>query len=167
MESYYKSTEKHIKNISLPLLKSLLIPLPPFEEQRKIVEILSTIDKAIQKTNEIIAKTERLKRGLMQELLTKGLGHKEFKDTEIGRIPKDWEVVRLGELVDIQSGKYFAYSEFCKKGVRCLKIDNVGFGEISWEVITYLPKEYLNKYPELVLKEGDIILALNRPMMEN
>lgn len=81
------------------------------------MEILSTIDKAIQKTNEIIAKTERLKRGLMQELLTKGLGHKEFKDTEIGRIPKDWEVVRLGELVDIQSGKYFAYSEFCKK--RC------------------------------------------------
>jgi type I restriction enzyme S subunit len=51
----------------------------------------------IQKTNEVIAKTEHLKEGLMQELLTKGIGYKEFKDTEIGRIPKEWEVVRIGD----------------------------------------------------------------------
>jgi len=37
----------------------------------------------------------------MQELLTKGIGHKEFKDTEIGRIPKEWEVVRLKESKEI------------------------------------------------------------------
>jgi type I restriction enzyme S subunit len=37
----------------------------------------------------------------MQELLTKGIGHKEFKDTEIGRIPKDWEVVKLENVVEI------------------------------------------------------------------
>jgi len=72
----------------------ITLPLPPFQEQQKIAEILSTVDEAIQKTNEIIAKTERLKKGLMQELLTKGIGHKEFKDTEIGRIPKEWEVGR-------------------------------------------------------------------------
>jgi len=34
----------------------------------------------------------------MQELLTKGIGHKEFKDTEIGKIPKEWEVVKLDEV---------------------------------------------------------------------
>ncbi|MEM5806522.1 MAG: restriction endonuclease subunit S [Candidatus Aenigmatarchaeota archaeon] len=94
-----------LKNISLPVLYSLNIPLPPLPEQQKIAEILSTVDEAIQKTNEIIAKTERLKKGLMQELLTKGIGHKEFKDTEIGRIPKDWEVVRLEEILELKNGK--------------------------------------------------------------
>ncbi|HEC87330.1 MAG TPA: hypothetical protein ENI49_05645, partial [Thermoplasmatales archaeon] len=64
-------------------LKNLQIPLPPLPEQRKIAEILSTVDNAIQKVDEAIAKTEGLKKGLMQELLTKGIGHKEFKDTEI------------------------------------------------------------------------------------
>jgi len=75
------------------------IPLPPLPEQQKIAEILSIADEAIQKTDEIIAKTERLKKGLMQELLTKGIGHKEFKDTEIGRIPKEWRIVKIGNVV--------------------------------------------------------------------
>ncbi|MGC8569621.1 MAG: restriction endonuclease subunit S, partial [Nitrososphaeria archaeon] len=60
----------------------LLISIPPFKEQQQIASILSTIGEAIQKTDEVIAKTERLKKGMMQELLTKGIGHKEFKDTE-------------------------------------------------------------------------------------
>ncbi|MEM3556078.1 MAG: restriction endonuclease subunit S [Candidatus Micrarchaeia archaeon] len=81
------------------------ISLPPLLEQQKIAEILSTVDDAIQKVDEIIEKTERLKKGLMQELLTKGIGHKEFKDTEIGRIPKDWEVVKVGNILSLEYGK--------------------------------------------------------------
>jgi len=79
--------------------------VPPLEEQQKITEILSTVDEAIQKTDDIIANTERLKKGLMQELLTKGMGHKEFKDTEIGRIPKEWEAVELGKISNILMGQ--------------------------------------------------------------
>jgi len=56
---------------------------------------LGVVESVIAKTGEVIAKTERLKKGLMQTLLTRGIGHKEFKDTEIGRIPKDWEVVKI------------------------------------------------------------------------
>jgi type I restriction enzyme S subunit len=85
-----------VRSLRLPMFKNLLVALPPLSEQEKIAEILSTVDELIQRTDEIIAKTERLKKGLMQELLTKGIGHKEFKETEIGRIPKDWEVVSLG-----------------------------------------------------------------------
>jgi type I restriction enzyme S subunit len=81
-------------------LESLIVPLPPLPEQKAIAQILSTVDEAIQKTNEVIAKTERLKKGLMQELLTKGIGHEEFKDTEIGRIPKEWKVVRIKDVVE-------------------------------------------------------------------
>jgi len=80
------------------------IALPPLLEQQKIAEVLSTVDEAIQKTSEVIAKTERLKKGLMQKLLRKGIGHKEFKDTEVGKIPKEWEVVTVRDLGEVVTG---------------------------------------------------------------
>ncbi|MEM2585057.1 MAG: restriction endonuclease subunit S [Thermoproteota archaeon] len=85
-------------------VERLRIPLPPAKEQQQIAKILSTVDEAIQKTNEIIAKTERLKNGLMQELLTKGIGHKEFKDTEIGKIPINWEIKKVADLFSVETG---------------------------------------------------------------
>ncbi|MEM2058355.1 MAG: restriction endonuclease subunit S [Thermoproteota archaeon] len=67
------STMKHFRRGEL---RSTFIPLPRLPEQKAIAKILSTIDKAIQKTSEVIAKTERLKKGLMQTLLTRGIGHR-------------------------------------------------------------------------------------------
>jgi type I restriction enzyme S subunit len=86
-------------------IENLLIPLPPLPEQQKIAEILSTVDQAIEKVSEAIEKTQRLEKGLMQELLTKGIGHKEFKDTDVGRIPKKWEVVKLAKIVTYEKGR--------------------------------------------------------------
>lgn len=89
---------------AVPIVKKSLfegfkIPLPErINEQKKIAEILSTVDKAIEKVDESIAKTERLKKGLMQKLLTEGIGHKEFKETEIGKIPKEWKIIKLGDV---------------------------------------------------------------------
>jgi type I restriction enzyme S subunit len=53
--------------------------LPPLREQQKIASILSKVDELIQKTDQIIEQTQRLKKGLMQRLLTKGIGHTRFK----------------------------------------------------------------------------------------
>src|SRR6267143_2794314 len=85
-------------------LLSLRIPLPPIEEQTKISNIISTADNAIQKTNEIVAKTQRLKKGLMQKLLTKGMGHTKSKQTELGELPEDWKVSTIGEECDVGTG---------------------------------------------------------------
>jgi type I restriction enzyme S subunit len=82
-------------NINANNIKSIVIPLPSVSEQQRIVEVLSCVDLAIQKTDDVIVKTEHLKKGLMQKLLTEGIGHKEFKDTEIGKIPKEWEVTTI------------------------------------------------------------------------
>jgi len=60
-------------NLSPNQVKKSKIPIPPLPEQKKIAEILSTVDKAIEKVDQAIEKTERLKKGLMQELLTKGI----------------------------------------------------------------------------------------------
>jgi type I restriction enzyme S subunit len=79
--------------------------LPPLPEQQKIAEILSTVDEQISTTQAIIDKSKELKKGLMQKLFSEGIGHTEFKDTKIGRIPKGWEVVKLNEVGLIKVGR--------------------------------------------------------------
>lgn len=81
------------------------LAFPPLPEQQKIAEILSTVDEQISITQAIIDKSKELKKGLMQKLFSEGIGHTEFKDTKIGRIPKDWEVVKIGEVTKIKVGR--------------------------------------------------------------
>jgi type I restriction enzyme S subunit len=83
------------KRISRKNLGKIKIPLPPLAEQKKIANILSTVDEKIALIDNQIEETETLKKGLMQKLLTEGIGHSEFKNSEIGRIPVGWGVVTL------------------------------------------------------------------------
>ena len=84
--------------INFPVIKKINFYLPPIEEQKKIADILSTVDKKIAFVEENINATEELKKGLMQKLLTEGIGHTEFKDSELGRIPESWEIDKLENL---------------------------------------------------------------------
>ncbi|MDA7748401.1 restriction endonuclease subunit S [Gammaproteobacteria bacterium] len=90
------STVLHLDTKSV---KNLSILLPPLPEQKKIASILSSVDEVIEKTQLQINKLQDLKKGTMNELLTKGIGHTEFKDSELGRIPKSWEVVPLSKII--------------------------------------------------------------------
>jgi len=143
-------------------LGNLKIFLPPLLEQQRIVEILSNIDEAIRKTDDIIAKTERLKKGLMQELLTKGIGHKEFKDTENGKIPKEWEVRRLAEIGELSRGlSYGGQEKFAKEvsgGYLFFTLNSIkeggGLKENGWSwIMTDRVKE------RHFVKKGDIVIA--------
>jgi type I restriction enzyme S subunit len=137
------------------------MPLPPFSEQQKIAEILSTADEAIQKTAGVIAKSERLKKGLMQELLTKGIGHKEFKDTEIGRIPKDWEVVRLGDekFFKIIMGQSPPSSTYNEKG------EGLPFlqGKMEFGAVYPSPVLYCSQ-PMKIAEIDDILISVRAPV---
>ncbi len=84
--------------LALTRIKQFPIPVPPLKEQQKIAEILSSVDAAIEKTEQVIAKTEEVKKGLMQQLLTKGIGHTEFKQTTIGEIPVEWEAIKAKDI---------------------------------------------------------------------
>jgi type I restriction enzyme S subunit len=86
-------------NLSLGQINQFEIPLPPLTEQQKIAEILSTVDAKIEVIDQQITETQALKKGLMQRLLTKGIGHTEFKDSPLGEIPKSWEAVKLEDIV--------------------------------------------------------------------
>jgi type I restriction enzyme S subunit len=151
-----------LKNISLPVLRSLNVPLPSsIEEQQKIAEILSTVDEAIQKTNEIIAKTERLKKGLMQELLTKGIGHKEFKDTEIGRIPKDWKVVKIGDIAQTSSGgtPSRAKREYYGGNIPWVKSSELK-DNIIYDTEEKITKEGLQNSSAKIFPKGTLLIAM-------
>ena len=116
------------KSINTKILSSLRVPLPPLAEQRKIAAILSSIDDAIEKTQAVIDHVQVVKRGLMQELLTRGLPgrHTRFKQTEIGEIPESWKVLNLFELSEdgIRNGVFKKKSEF-GSGVRLINVFDV------------------------------------------
>ena len=95
-ESSHGSTMKHIKK---GVLDEFFSPVPPLPEQKKIASILTSVDEVIENTQKQIDKLQDLKKATMNELLTKGICHTEFKDSELGRIPKSWEVSTLGDMV--------------------------------------------------------------------
>lgn len=100
-EHSHGSTMKHIKK---SVLSDYHVPVPELFEQQKIATILSSVDDVIEKTRARIDKLKDLKTGMMQELLTQGIGHTEFKDSPVGRIPVSWELVTLGEIAFWKGG---------------------------------------------------------------
>jgi type I restriction enzyme S subunit len=107
------STFKAIGRTELANLQVADVPIP---EHRRIAEILDTIDEAIQKTEALISKLKAMKQGLLHDLLIRGLDEngklrdpkahpEQFKDSLLGRIPKEWEPLRLLDLVSIPNGQ--------------------------------------------------------------
>lgn len=97
-------------------LREIEIPLPPLAEQRRIAEIMDAADEAIRQTERLIGKLKAVKAGLLHDLLTCGLdehGHlrdpqahpEQFKDSPLGRIPKEWEVSRVNEICILGRGR--------------------------------------------------------------
>ncbi|MCH1966193.1 restriction endonuclease subunit S [Paraclostridium sordellii] len=95
-KKYTQGTKQ--QSLNNKIVEELCIGFPSKEEQEKIADILSTVDCQIDDTEMFIEKCQELKKGLMQRLLTKGIGHTEFKKTEVGEIPVDWEVKKLKDI---------------------------------------------------------------------
>jgi len=109
------STVLHLEVSSIPKIK---IKLPPLPHQRKIARILTAVDNVIEKTESAIAKYKAIKQGMMHNLFTRGIDAKTgklrptkeeaphlYKETDLGWIPKVWEVERLEKLGYISYGK--------------------------------------------------------------
>ncbi|MEG1254839.1 restriction endonuclease subunit S [Clostridium sp.] len=107
----FLATGTSVYGISRENIKKINILVPPLKEQEKIAQILSTVDSQIDNVDALIEKNKELKKGLMQKLLTEGIGHKEFKKTEIGEIPKAWEVKSLGEVFKLSSGNFLSQKD--------------------------------------------------------
>lgn len=137
--------------------------IPPIKEQEKIASILSTIDEQIDNVDALIEKNKELKKGLMQTLLTKGIGHTKFKKTEIGEIPEEWEVSNLTNIVDIKGRVgWKGYTkkdlvEFGPLAIGAMHINSNNKLDLSEPV--YLSKKKYEESPEIMVSKDDIILA--------
>ena len=158
--TYDAINQKDISSVKLPHTKNIL-------EQQKIASILSGVDALIESTQNVIEKAERLKKGLMQKLLTRGIGHTKFKKAKIlfdkyKEIPEEWEVTEFRKISVIKRGasprpindpKYFG------QGRGWIRIQDISK---SNKYLTQT-KDYLSEVGEMksvAVDEGDIIMSI-------
>ncbi|TXD32098.1 hypothetical protein FRC96_19070 [Lujinxingia vulgaris] len=124
------STKSH-QRIKRTSFEKYTFPLPPLPEQKKIAAILSSVDEAIEATEAVIEQTRTVKKGLLQELLTRGIGHTEFKKTAIGETPRSWRLSTLGDEFSSSSLKNGIYKpqDLYGSGTQIVRIDNYQNGE--------------------------------------
>ena len=159
-----------VPSLSRDLLYNISTPTPPPSEQSKIAEVLSTVDRAIEETEAFIAKQQRIKTGLMQDLLTRGIDEHgnlrseqthEFKDSPLGRIPVAWDVKALDEIVDesitygiVQAGPHV------DGGVPYIRTGDMRGDEINVEKLLRTAPQVAQSYKRSAVWVGDIVFAL-------
>lgn len=166
-QSLQKQINKLIVGSNYPAINStdvegLLFPKPPQVEQQKIAEILSTFDEKIEVIGAQISQTHELKRGLMQRLLTKGIGHTRFKDSPLGMIPESWDIKRFEDETDLITCGVAATPEYIDStiGIPFLSAQNVRNGKVILDKFNYISREHheiltKNNIP----KKGDILYS--------
>lgn len=129
--------------LTLKIIKSLKVPIPPLPEQQKIANILTTWDKAIDTTERLIDNSKQQKKALMQQLLT---GKKRLLDEDGERFEGEWEESRIGDFGEIYSG-----------GTPSTTKSTYWDGDIDWITptdITKQDKRYINSSKRRITKEG-------------
>ncbi len=155
------STQGTVRDsVNYSALAAFLLALPPLPEQLKIATILSSVDDAIEKTKAVIEQTKVVKKGLMQELLTRGIPgrHKKFKKTPVGEIPEEWDVVRLKDIAKVQTGVAKNSKKKKEKPITLpyLRVANVQDGFVDLSEIKHIVIDK-NKAERYLLQKGDVL----------
>ena len=147
-----------IPNLSSSKLKELLAPIPSLSEQKKIASVLAKIWKTVEIQASILENLRELKKSLMKHLFTYGLRGEPLKKTEIGMMPKSWEVKSLKEMGDCLNGLNFA-QDARGDGVPFVNVKNMYAGlfinPVGLERVN-LGSKNLDKY---FLNKGDILFV--------
>jgi len=157
-------------------LKTISIDYPNQNDEPSIIaKILSTVDKSIEQTEKLIAKYEKIKTGLMQDLLNKGIDENgkirseethEFKDSSLGRIPVEWEVMELGKCSKIYYGISLPLDRNLKTGIDIISLPNVNIE--GHFVLDDLPKIDMKNVPnDKFLKYGDLLFNWRNGSIEH
>jgi type I restriction enzyme S subunit len=145
---------------------------PPLPQQRKIAKILTTVDNLIEKTEALIAKYQSIKQGMMHDLFTRGIDAEGklrplqsvapelYKQSELGWIPKEWEVERLGEVAaKIQDGTHFS-PKSTQGSFRYVTSKNIRFGYLDLENSCWISsKEHQEIFKRCDVSYGDVLLT--------
>ena len=149
------------QRVRAPDVLKISVAVPSLPEQRKIAAILSSVDNAIEKTQAVIGQVQVIRRGLMQELLTRGFPgrYTRFKPTEIGNVPKEWDVLPLRYFVENgpDNGLYRPQSDY-GKGIPIVRIDTFNNGDLLRRPTLRRVSLDAADVSRFVLKPGDILI---------
>lgn len=165
---------KHLQKKSLKQ-HEILVPAD-YEEQRRIADALTQIDDAIATKRRLIVKHEQVKRGMMHDLLTRGIDSNgnirseethRFKDSPIGRIPVEWEVVGFSDLAGsikdyIKTGPFGSSlkgEHWRETGTPVITIGSIGENEFITENLLYVDDSKAYEMSPYALKAGDILFS--------
>lgn len=141
--------------VSLTDFKKIKFPHPPISEQKKVAQILSTWDRAITVTEQLLANSQQQKKALMQQLLT---GKKRLLDENGARFEEEWESKSLSQLGEVVGGLTYAPSDITDEtGTLVLRSSNIKNGQLAFDDNVYVSC----KVPERsVTRENDILLCV-------
>lgn len=160
-------------NISLKDVSSFSVPFPPHSEQQKIAAILTAVDDKLDVIARQIEATQTLKQGLMQTLFSRGVGtqdadgrwvpHAEFKDSELGEIPEEWEAAKLNSHVaKVGSGvtPKGGSDSYLSSGIPLIRSQNVLVGRLSLDDVVFISHEQHEKMRNSALSPNDVLLNI-------
>jgi type I restriction enzyme S subunit len=172
MKSLARGT--NVLHLDLNSAKRIKLVEPPLDEQQRIAEILSTVDRVIESVDVAIARLEGLKRALMRELLTGRIRVREengklvfyreteFQDTEIGKIPREWSLAKLEEMAKIITGPFGSQlkkSELTNHGIKVYMQENVL--ERNFEIGNlYISEEKFKELKNFEVMPDDVLLTI-------
>lgn len=138
-------------NLKFSILKDFPINLPSAEEQEQIVATLDGIEHLIALRKKELVSLDELVKSRFIEL---------FGDTK-NKVP-------IGEMCKVTGGYSFKSEDISNDGaIKILQIGNVYLDNVNWDTINYLPEGYDEKYSRFLLNEGDIVVALTRPIIQS
>lgn len=148
--------------------------LPPKDQQAKLAELLWAMDEVVERENEILEKNRILKVSVSNNLLLgKHIETNYYQKTPYGKIPKEWSLVKLYDLRDLQDryaftggpfGSDLKSAHYTNEGVRVLQLQNIGEGEFLGEYSIFTSEEKANQLASCNIYPGEIILAKMSPV---
>lgn len=156
-------------------IRSIEIPMLEESEQLKIAKVLTTVDDAIEQTETLIRKYQRIKQGLMQDLLTRGVDENgELRNanllakTSIGNFPQHWNITTLGDIHAkyggvIQTGPFGSQLhsfEYVQEGIPVIMPqDIVDNGMINVQNIARISGKKASELSRHVVQANDVVFA--------
>ena len=159
------TAKQAIPMLTIGALRDMQLLLPPPAEQRKIAAILSSVDESIQAAQAVIDELQFVKQAMMADLLTRGLPgkHTRFKETDIGEVPAEWGLARLGEIADVTKLAGFEFTKHVKYAddgeIIAIRALNIKRERLDLSDVQRISREVSDQLPRSKVRAGDVLIT--------
>jgi type I restriction enzyme S subunit len=154
-----RSAQPHLNRHQL---ESTEIPLPSLPEQQKIAGVLGVVQRAIEQQERLLALTAELKKALLHNLFTEGLRGESQKPTEIGPVPKSWELVPCQDLCEMITVGVVVKpaSHYVEKGIPAFRSFNVREDHlVPYDLVYFSETANETTLAKSKLRSGDVLVV--------